>query len=310
MSSSRIPAGASGTCRPQTATPASPPRWYVDVWGDHNREAALVPLLGRLDFEARTLRLHPALAKVLSTYGVSHVLSPFPQQEATFALAGHDRHAYVYSVDGAARVRVRARGASRDDGSGGRARACSTPVSIPIARSCCTTRPIRSIRLSTRRAGIAARRRSPSRAAVTHEDSRQIVIDAEAPADGFLLLADTFYPGWTATRGRHAGAHLSRQHLGARHRASEGAARGAPQLCVGWLCARIADHARRDFGAAPLGMRSGLRHSAAFGQRQRRGEVDRHRAPQYHTEAWSSDTHAGGGRLFKTRRLRDNLHAP
>ena len=25
------------------------------------------------------------------------------------------------------------------------------------------------------------------------------MIDAEAPADGFLLLADTFYPGWTAT---------------------------------------------------------------------------------------------------------------
>ena len=36
------------------------------------------------------------------------------------------------------------------------------------------------------------------RAAVTHEDSRQLVIEAEAPADGFLLLADTFYPGWRA----------------------------------------------------------------------------------------------------------------
>jgi uncharacterized membrane protein YfhO len=33
---------------------------------------------------------------------------------------------------------------------------------------------------------------------VTHEDSRQLVIEAEAPEDGFLLLADTFYPGWTA----------------------------------------------------------------------------------------------------------------
>ena len=25
-----------------------------------------------------------------------------------------------------------------------------------------------------------------------------MVIEAEAPEDGFLLLADTFYPGWTA----------------------------------------------------------------------------------------------------------------
>ena len=37
-----------------------------------------------------------------------------------------------------------------------------------------------------------------SRAVVTSEDARHIVIDAEAPDDGFLLLADTFYPGWTA----------------------------------------------------------------------------------------------------------------
>jgi uncharacterized membrane protein YfhO len=36
------------------------------------------------------------------------------------------------------------------------------------------------------------------RAIVTHEDSRQLLIEAEAPEDGFLLLADTFYPGWTA----------------------------------------------------------------------------------------------------------------
>jgi hypothetical protein len=36
------------------------------------------------------------------------------------------------------------------------------------------------------------------RAVVTREDSRHVVIEAEAPEDGFLLLADTFYPGWRA----------------------------------------------------------------------------------------------------------------
>jgi hypothetical protein len=36
------------------------------------------------------------------------------------------------------------------------------------------------------------------RAVITHEDSRSLAIDAETPEDGFLLVADTFYPGWTA----------------------------------------------------------------------------------------------------------------
>jgi hypothetical protein len=37
-----------------------------------------------------------------------------------------------------------------------------------------------------------------SRAVITREDTRDLVIEADAPEDGFLLLADTFYPGWTA----------------------------------------------------------------------------------------------------------------
>jgi uncharacterized membrane protein YfhO len=43
---------------------------------------------------------------------------------------------------------------------------------------------------------------APARAVVLRENSRRIVIEVDAPEDGFLLLADTFYPGWTATVGR------------------------------------------------------------------------------------------------------------
>jgi len=36
------------------------------------------------------------------------------------------------------------------------------------------------------------------RAVITHEDTRGLVVEAVAPQDGFLLLADMFYPGWRA----------------------------------------------------------------------------------------------------------------
>ena len=39
---------------------------------------------------------------------------------------------------------------------------------------------------------------SAAHVAVTSEDSEGLTIETDAPADGFLLLADTYYPGWRA----------------------------------------------------------------------------------------------------------------
>jgi hypothetical protein len=170
-------------------------RWYVDVWGDHNREG-LVSLMAHLDFEARALRVHPALAKVFRTYGVSHVLSPFPQQEAAFALVSHGRNAYVYRVDGAARVRfVRAARHVKTDQE---AVTRLLDVGFDPDREILLHEAPDSARPGVEDAMEASTHTAASRPVVTHEDSRQLVIEAEAPEDGFLLLADTFYPGWTA----------------------------------------------------------------------------------------------------------------
>jgi hypothetical protein len=38
----------------------------------------------------------------------------------------------------------------------------------------------------------------PAHANVKSEDSEGLTIETDAPADGFLLLADTYYPGWRA----------------------------------------------------------------------------------------------------------------
>jgi membrane protein YfhO len=170
-------------------------RWSVDVWGDHNREPSLVWYLANLDFEGRTLRIHPALAKVLRTYGVSHVLSPFPEQEPTFDLVGREGMAYVYRVSGTARVRfVRA------------ARQVATDRDAMARLVAPDFDPDQEILLDDAADAVhpsvsdarASSNGGAGRAIITHEDARHVVIEAEAPQDGFLLLADTFHPGWTA----------------------------------------------------------------------------------------------------------------
>jgi hypothetical protein len=171
-------------------------RWYVDVWGDHNREQSLMSILAAPDFETRTLRVHPALPKILKTFGVTHVLSRFPQQGAALTLVSHDGQGYVYRVDGAARVRfVRAaRHVTADQETARRL----LDFSFDPDREILLYGAPDSVHPTVDEVGEVPANAAAGRAVVTHEDTRELVIDAEAPENGFLLLADTFYPGWTA----------------------------------------------------------------------------------------------------------------
>jgi hypothetical protein len=180
------------------------PRWYVDVWGDHNREGLLVTHLTRVFIATQTLHVHPALTKILSAYGVTHLLSAFPAQGAPLTLAGRDGDAYIYRVDGAARVRFvqAARRVTTDEEAAKRLMDATfdpdrelllhdAPESVrPIAGAAAEASP---------EAGASeARTVAAGRAVIARETSRELVIEAEAPEDGFLLVADTFYPGWSA----------------------------------------------------------------------------------------------------------------
>jgi hypothetical protein len=168
----------------------------VDVWGDHNREG-LVSVLAQPDFDAGVLRVHQALAaKVFGAYGVSHVLSPFAQEGTAFALVSHGRNGYVYRVDGAARVRfVRAARHVKTD------REAVTRLldaGFDPDREILLHEAPDSVHPSVDEIDDAPSKAAANRPTVTREDSRHVAIEAEAPADGFLLVADTFYPGWTA----------------------------------------------------------------------------------------------------------------
>jgi hypothetical protein len=172
-------------------------RWYVDVWGDHNREGSLVSLLAALDFENRVLRVHPALPKIMKAYGVSHILSPYPQQQgAALPLVRQAGNAYVYRIDGAARVRVV--GAARHTTSAQDTARRLLDAAFDPDREILLYDAPASVRPVVDDSADAAASAAPGTAAIVRENTREIVIDATATQDGFLLLADTFYPGWTA----------------------------------------------------------------------------------------------------------------
>jgi hypothetical protein len=166
------------------------PRWFVDVWGDHNREGSIAAFLASLDFRSGELRVHPRLATFLRIYGITHLLSPYPLDRPLLPFAGRTGSAYVYRVDGSARVRFvsGARTVSDD----------KQAVSILLAAD---FDPAREIVLhdAPPDLGRPSAATEDGRATIVSEDQRSLVIQVVAPADGFLLVADTFYPGWTAS---------------------------------------------------------------------------------------------------------------
>jgi len=170
-------------------------RWYVDVWGDHNREASLMSLLAYLDFKTGLLRVHPRLPNVLRTYGVTHVLSPYPQQEQTLPFMQRAGNAYIYRVPDAKRVRF-VRGAVVVASEREAAERLLNPRFDPnreILLSDTADRPDPG-------AGDAdaAAETTVAAVAITRETARELIVDADVPQNGYLLLADTYYPGWTA----------------------------------------------------------------------------------------------------------------
>jgi hypothetical protein len=171
------------------------PRWFVDVWGDHNRELSLMGLLAAYDFEAGALRVRPNLPEILRAYGVTHMLSSFPAQGAELPLAGRTGDAYVYRIDGAARVRVVR--AARHVSDADAAKRLLEPAFDPDREVLLADAPA-SVRPTVDEAVEPPAGAPPARATIRSETQREIVIEAAAPADGFLLLADTFYPGWSA----------------------------------------------------------------------------------------------------------------
>jgi hypothetical protein len=172
------------------------PRWYVDVWSYHYVEQGLMHDSALYPLDAQALVVTPAFVTLARTYGVTHVLSHYPADEPGLTLVAREPNAYVYRVEGSARARVvRA------------ARRMPTEAATLARLRDRTFDPDREILLhdapdsvhpTVEDDGAPSPDASPGRATILRETARELVVEAVAPQDGFLLLADMFYPGWHA----------------------------------------------------------------------------------------------------------------
>jgi hypothetical protein len=168
------------------------PAWFVDVWGDHSRNGLVVPPLMRLGPDA--ILPNVAFSSVLASYGVTHLASPIriigPQMKEV-PVAGP---VHFYELSGKrTRLVPRARTVHTN-------REAATILVHPgfdpnrevlLHASANLTSPIPDDSFEPSDAGASA--------SIVEEDSRHVRLQVAAPHGGYLLLADTYYPGWRAT---------------------------------------------------------------------------------------------------------------
>jgi membrane protein YfhO len=181
------------------------PRWYVSIWSYHYFENSLIHDRAYQEFGTESLVVRPPFVTLMRTFGVTHVLGPYPakdpklnpERDPTLKLLAREPNVYVYRVEGAARVRVVR--AARRLGTEALAIARLRDLTFDPDREIVLQEAPASVHPTVEEAGPGPPDVSPGRAAIVREGSDELVVDAFAREDGFLLLADMYYPGWHAT---------------------------------------------------------------------------------------------------------------
>jgi len=159
-------------------------------------ENALIHDLALQRFHTKTLDIKSPFVNLLRTYGVTHVLSPFPGSDPALTLVAREPNAYIYRVEGAARVRL-VRAARRLPTDAHVVARLRNPAFDPDREILLLDAPP-SLHPVVDEAGDVPTDATPGRATLVRESARELVVEAVAQDDGFLLLADMYYPGWRA----------------------------------------------------------------------------------------------------------------
>jgi hypothetical protein len=168
------------------------PSWFVDVWGDHSRYGSVVPPMMR--YQGNVIQTSASYAAVLAAYGVTHVLSPVPITNASLMGGVNSDGIYEYQLPG---KRVRIVADAQLVGSNHEAARILTQPDFDPERVLVVHRR-REEPTPKQTQGPAEASVVGAQAQVTAEDSTHVWVRVHAPRGGYLLLADTYYPGWHA----------------------------------------------------------------------------------------------------------------
>jgi len=168
------------------------PRWHVALWGDHMRPG-LVSRLSRMG--PGRLETAKSFVQVLSTFGVTHVLSPVEIEHPRLTATGDSGTARIYAVPGErARVVSAAKAVTSDEeAAAGLLSSLFEPSSVVLLDSPPADLP------HLLPAGSTPPAPSRGTARIVAETTRSLSLEVTAPEGGFLFLADTWYPGWSAS---------------------------------------------------------------------------------------------------------------
>lgn len=171
-------------------------RWVVDTWGDHSRGSLLVYKTLQPVPSLRRIQIKPVFVNLMRAYGVTHVISPFtvPALEPGVVLDDAQVYgAHLYRVPNAKRARVVEHAMVTRD--------TDAAVSLLIDNA---FEPDAVVVLSDTPASLASRGARPTvppadvDARIERDEGAALVVRAKAPRGGYLVVSDTFFPGWTA----------------------------------------------------------------------------------------------------------------